>query len=80
MEHTARFNYREMAREAGRECEAIRHRLDQRRAARPLSPEAEIRWKRENSVLYDMYLEQRSNERLFSRRAGQRDKLGREAQ
>ena len=63
------FDYARMAQEAKREQEVLRDRLSQRRAAGPASPDQELVWKRENSVLYAMYLEQRCNARLFQRRA-----------
>ena len=70
-----RFDYRKMEQEAGRECEALRRRLEARKRNPPKRQEEELRWKRENSVLYTMYLEQRGNRKLFSRRAGTRERL-----
>lgn len=72
MSRTELFDYEKMAREAARERDAIKTRLDIRRRNRPGSHEAELIWKRENSILYTMYLEQRSNERKFSQRAKER--------
>lgn len=68
---TERFDYTKMEQEARRECEALRGRLAQRRREPP-QPGEELRWKRENSILYTMYLEQRHNQRLFARRAAWR--------
>lgn len=70
--YTAPFDYGEMARQAAKERDALRLRLQLRKERRPASPEEVLRWKRENSVLYDMYLEQRHNHLLFSARAAQR--------
>lgn len=67
------FDYAEMARQAEREQEALRRRLEQRRAAGPDSPDQEMVWKRENSILYAMYLEQRCNQKVFTRRAQLRE-------
>ncbi len=63
------FDYARMAREARREQEVLRARLAQRRAAGPAGPDQELVWKRENSVLYAMYLEQRCSAQLLERRA-----------
>ena len=71
------FDYGEMEQAARRECQALRERLAQRR--RELPPPGELlRWKRENSMLYTMYLEQRHNQILFARRDRDR-RQGKEA-
>ncbi len=71
--YTESFDYARMAQEAAREQEALHRRLELRRAAGPASPDQELVWKRENSILYSMYLEQRGNQRVFSRRARLRE-------
>lgn len=63
------FDYSQMAWEARRERDALRTRLEMRKRRPPESPEQELAWKRENSILYHMYLEQRCNAELFARRA-----------
>lgn len=62
------FDYSKMAQEALREQEVLRARLACRRAAGPSSPEQEEVWKRDNRMLYAMYLEQRANAKLFTSR------------
>lgn len=80
MSRTELFDYEKMALEAARERDAIKARLDMRKKNRPLSHERELIWKRENSILYTMYLEQRSNERKFSQRARERAEKAKEAE
>ena len=72
MKLTEKFDYAKMEQGARRECEALQGRLAQRRREPP-RPGEELRWKRDNSILYTMYLEQRHNQRLFARRAALRD-------
>lgn len=69
----AAFDYHAMAREAAREQETLHRRLQARKEAGPRSPDHELSWKRENAILYSMYLEQRGNRRSFERRASLRD-------
>lgn len=64
-----RFDYQQMAQEARREQEVLRARLQLRRQQGPASPDRELVWKRENSMLYNMYLEQRANAMAFEQRA-----------
>lgn len=75
MENTLTFNYEKMAQEAERECNALQARLAHRKAHPPLCADEDFRWRRENSILYDMYLEQRHNQRLFVKRARERGQL-----
>lgn len=65
----ASFDYAAMAREAAKEQEVLHKRLMDRREAGPRSPDQELTWKRENAMLYNMYLEQRCNRKIFERRA-----------
>lgn len=65
----AAFDYAAMAREAAREQESLHRRLMARRETGPQSPDQELTWKRENAILYSMYLEQRCNRKTFERRA-----------
>lgn len=67
-----RLDFGKMAREAARERDVLQSRLRARREAGPDSPENELAWRRDNSVLYAMYLEQRCNVRVFSQRAAAR--------
>lgn len=76
MGYTTGFDYGQMAREATRERDALHARLEQRKQDRPDKPDQELNWKRENSILYTMYLEQRCNAEIFARRARARGQLG----
>lgn len=78
MGYTTSFDYGRMAQEAIRERDALHARLEQRKLARPDKPDQELNWKRENSILYNMYLEQRCNAEVFARRARARGQLGKE--
>jgi len=74
--HWEQFDYQQMAREARREQEALRARLQLRRQQGPDSLDHELVWKRENCILYNMYLEQRANAMAFERRAKWRRSYG----
>lgn len=69
---TERLDFGKMAREAARERDVLQARLRARRTAGPDSPEHELAWRRDNSILYTMYLEQRCNARVFAQRAAAR--------
>lgn len=71
-EYWEAFDYERMAQESAREQEVLRQILKKRREAGPPAPDKELTWKRENSMLYSMYLEQRANAISFSRRAERR--------
>lgn len=69
MGYTEKFDYGKMAREAARERDALHNLLERRKAHPPLAGDQELVWRRENSMLYTMYLEQRCNARELERRA-----------
>ena len=66
------FDFARMALEAQREQDRLREILRVRKEAGPESPDLELVWKRENSILYHMYLEQRTNAISFRKRAERR--------
>ncbi len=72
MGYTEKFDYEKMAREAARERDALHAVLERRKAHPPMAGDQELVWRRENSMLYTMYLEQRSNARELERRARER--------
>lgn len=72
MEYRTAFNYEEMAENAGRERDAIKALLEKRKKNPPERADQEIIWRRENGILYTMYLEQRYNAQMLARRAAQR--------
>lgn len=69
---TVLFDFAQMAREAQREQDKLREILRIRKEAGPETPDQELIWKRENSILYHMYLEQRANAISFRKRAERR--------
>lgn len=71
----AAFDYSAMALEALRQRDILHQRLAERKAQGPASPDQELSWNRENSILYNMYLEQRFNHLEFSRRARLRGQI-----
>lgn len=73
MARREQFDYRQMANDAERECGALRKILERRKRNPPETAEEELCWKRENSILYTMYLEQRANQQLFTHRAQLRE-------
>ena len=66
------FDYAKMAQDSQREQEKLRQILKARREAGPPALDKELTWKRENSILYSMYLEQRANAIAFFKRAERR--------
>lgn len=71
-DYWAAFDYGKMARDAARERDRLQERLRLRRETGPASPEDDMVWRQENSMLYTMYLEQRCNYQTFAQRAGAR--------
>ena len=71
-EYWATFDYGKMARDSAKERDRIQEMLRLRRETGPASPEDDMVWRQENSMLYTMYLEQRCNYQTFARRAGTR--------
>ena len=67
-----KFDYAQMAREAQREQETLHRILQARKAAGPESPDQELGWKQDNSILYNMYLEQRAKAIALAKRAERR--------
>lgn len=66
------FNYSQLAREAARERDTLKEILRQRREKGPQSPGDMMAWNRDNTILYAMYLEQRSSCQEMERRACRR--------
>lgn len=69
-----RFDFWKMAEAARRERDALQRRLKERKAAGPESPERQLIWERENSMLYNMYLEQKAQATAFQKRAEWRER------
>ncbi len=72
----APFDYREMEKDACRECEAIRAGLERLQKEKPKTQERELIRRREICILTDMYYEQKSASRLFHDRACQQGEGG----
>lgn len=69
MGYRERFDYERMAEEAARERDILQELLQRRRACPPREHDQELLWRRENSILYTMYLEQRCSARELELRA-----------
>ncbi len=74
MDYREAFDYEKMAQEAERERDALHEVLERRKAHPPMGGDQELVWRRENGVLYNMYLEQRCNARELRLRAQNRRK------
>ncbi len=70
----AAFDYREMEGEARRECQSLRERLRELKARKVKDAEADLVRRREVCILTDIYYEQRHQERLFRKRAEERER------
>ncbi len=70
------FDYGKMEREAQRECEILRGRLQMLKDRKTKDAEEELIRRREVCMLTDIYYEQRHKARLFHKRAGERDGSG----
>lgn len=66
------FDYERMAEEARREGDSIRRQLSRLREIRPKTADERLRLQKRIEVLDAMRIEQDSNFRLFSERAGER--------
>ena len=66
------MDYERLAREAARECEALRQRITQLKAVTPATWDEELTLRRRIRMLTGMYYEQRSNRILFEERAKNR--------
>lgn len=68
----APFDYGKMEREAQRECDILKQRLDVLKKERVEDADREFLRRREICMLTDIYYEQRHQARLFQKRAQER--------
>lgn len=72
MTYRETFDYEKMAEEAAQERDRLYEVLERRKANPPMGGEQEVIWRRENGILYNMYLEQRCNAKELAWRAQKR--------
>lgn len=69
---TESFDYEEMAQRASGECMKLKAMLEERERNPPKWAASDYGWRRTNTLIYKMYLEQRSLSQLFLERARER--------